>query len=65
MNLTADELHVLLDAAGMMCNLIGVGEAHPWDEYDGEDDDPKTTEDGYVDVLGSLIGKAQSELIRS
>lgn len=55
-DLTADELHVLLD--------VIAGMSDPWDGYDTDPDwpDPKTTEAGWRALLASATAKLNSRL---
>jgi hypothetical protein len=68
-----DVWHVISDALGELLDQIDRTEACPWEQYDSEpDDDPKTTEDGYLSVLRQaqamvvdvLNGRGRSERLR-
>lgn len=48
--LTADEAHVMLD-------VLNYDENHPWDNYAGGKDDPKTTEQGWRQLRASAVKK--------
>jgi hypothetical protein len=53
--LTADEIHVLLDVIG--------GTAEPWTSYTTEpDEDPKVTKEGWAALLNSAQAKLTAKL---
>ena len=58
MDLTADEINVLLDAIS--------DQDKPWDGYDQDPDvdDPKTTREGWERLLASAQAKLETELER-
>lgn len=54
--LTDDQAHVLLDAVNELVDAIDRDEVKPWEGYDYDEDnpDPKTTEQGYLGLLAEL-----------
>lgn len=60
-----DPLHVILDALTSQLKLISDHMIYPWEDYSGDDDDPKLTRDGYVGVLAFAHAYIEGELSAS
>ncbi len=53
---TIDQAHVALDALTLLQAAIDAG-SKPWLDYEGDEDDPKVSEDGYKSILTETCRK--------
>lgn len=61
-----DPMHVALDALAFMASEIENNPNYcPWDDYWGDDDDPKRSKDGYLAVIANATTLLEARLSRS
>lgn len=57
-----DLLHVALDCVANMREAVNKARAFPWEDYDGDENDPKTDKVTYGQLLGLLQDKLEQQL---